>query len=151
MPKQGEALPAELLRHLQHVMNVIPDCIAGPGRPVIGVTVPGEIQCDDAQPRQLRRQPGETRGVVQPAVQGDHRLAVWRAIQMRRQLDMRQAQAHFLEQRTHADSSLSGWPAQRLNNDLSSSAVSCGRSRGNMCPPGSVRYSPFAIRRINRV
>ncbi|MNV97094.1 hypothetical protein D3C71_1921760 [compost metagenome] len=105
MTEQGEALPTELFGHLQDVMHVIPDRITGARGTVIGMAMTGEIQGDDAQPRQLGRQPGETRGIVQPTVQGDHRLAICRAIQVGRQLDMRQAQAHFLERQLHADAS----------------------------------------------
>ncbi|MNP55461.1 hypothetical protein D3C76_1501110 [compost metagenome] len=67
-----------------------------------GMTVTGHVQRDDAQPFELRRQAGKAVGVVQPAVQGNHRQTVFGAKQVRRQLDVRQAQADFFDDMAHA-------------------------------------------------
>ncbi len=131
MAQQGETLPTQLLGHPQHIMGVVGQGIAGAKRPVLGVTMPGQVQGDDAQAFQLRRQAGEAVGVVQPAMQGDYRQSVIRAEQVRRQFDMAQAQADFLDLRAHA------W-LQRSNRPLIRLAVSVGRSSGNMCPPGTL-------------
>ncbi|MNP24558.1 hypothetical protein D3C76_1173280 [compost metagenome] len=110
----------------------------------------GEVQRDDAQSRQARCQAGEAVGVVEPAMQGDHRLAVLRAVEVRGQFDMGQVEADFFDLGSHALASWR-WASQRPNTDLISSAVSCGRSRGNMCPPGSDRHSPRGTRLRKRV
>ena len=88
-----------------------------------GMPVAGEVEGDDTQPGELRRQAREAHGVVQPAMQGDHRLAVRRTEQMRGQFDVRQADAYFLDLQAHAERS-SVARDQRSNTPFSSSAVS---------------------------
>ncbi|MNN34595.1 hypothetical protein D3C81_1484050 [compost metagenome] len=104
MPKQAETLPPQLFGDLQHVMGVIPQRIAGAVRPMPGMTVPGHVQRNDAQAFEFGRQSGKAVGIVEPAMQCNHRQTVLGAEQMRGQLDMRQAQAHFFEGRAHAQS-----------------------------------------------
>jgi len=58
---------------------------------VFRVTVPGQVQGDDAQALQFRRQAGVTVGVIQPAMQGNYRQPVLGAEQVSRQFDMAQA------------------------------------------------------------
>ncbi len=69
---------------------------------------------------------------------------------MRGQFDVRQADAYFLDLQAHAERS-SVARDQRSNTPFSSSAVSRGRSSGNMWPPGSDMNSPRGIARISRV
>ena len=145
VPHQRKLLQAKLFGDLQYVMGVIPHRVTGAGRAMPGMTVTGHVQGDDAQAIELGRQPGKAVGIVQPAMQRNHRQAVFRTEQVRRQLDVRQAQADFFDGIVHAQSC---WlrPSQRLNRFFSSVAVSCGRSRGNMWPPGTVRDSPSGMR-----
>ncbi|RMR97261.1 hypothetical protein ALP75_200114 [Pseudomonas syringae pv. actinidiae] len=147
VPQQGKALPAELLGDLQHVKYVVGQGIGGTCRAMIGVAMPGQIQRDDPQTFQMRGQPGKTVGVVEPAVQRADRLAIFRAEQMGRQLDVPKVQAHFLDRQSHAPARCRCRASQRANSDLSNCAVSSGRSSGNMCPPGMDRYSPSRMRR----
>ncbi|MCY1366108.1 hypothetical protein D9M69_529870 [compost metagenome] len=69
-----------------------------------GMTVTGHVQGDDAQAFKLRRQTGKTVGVVQPAMQGNDRQSVFRTEQVRRQFDVRQAQADLFDDVVHAQS-----------------------------------------------
>ncbi len=101
VPQQRETLPAQLLGHLQHIMDIVPEGITGPHRAVSGMPMAGHVEGDDTQPLQLRRKAHKTVGVIQPAMQGNHRQTVFRAEQMSRQFDMRQTQAHFLDSRAH--------------------------------------------------
>ena len=144
-PNSANRFKPKLLGDLQHIVGVVPHGVTGTRRSMPGMTVPGHVQRDDAQAFELGRQAREAVGVVQPAVQGDHRQTVLGAEQVRRQFDVRQAQAYFFDDMAHAQSC---WrrPSQRLNRFFSSVAVSCGRSRGNMWPPGMVRDSPYGMR-----
>ncbi|MNH12505.1 hypothetical protein D3C79_720500 [compost metagenome] len=144
MAQQGKPLPPQLLGNPQHIVGIVGQGITRPRRAMLRVTMPGQVQGDDAQALQPRRQAGEAVGVVQPAVQGDHRQAVLGAEQVSSQLDMTQAEADFLHVGTHA------WP-QRSNRPLIRLAVSVGRSRGNMCPPGTLWYSPLGMPRTASV
>ncbi|MNC62379.1 hypothetical protein D3C75_1123960 [compost metagenome] len=92
--------------------------------------MPGHVQGNNPQALKLGRQPCEAVGVVQPAVQGNHRQTVFGPEQMGRQLDMRQAQANLFDAAHAQLRSLR--PSQRVNRSLSSAAVSCGRSSGNI-------------------
>ncbi|MNG06287.1 hypothetical protein D3C84_895160 [compost metagenome] len=104
VPHQRKTLQAQLFGDLQHIMGVVPHRVAGTRRAMPGMTVTGHVQRDDAQPFELRRQPGKAVGVVQPAVQGNHRQTVFGAEQVRRQLNVRQAQADFFDGMVHAQS-----------------------------------------------
>ncbi|MNF85971.1 hypothetical protein D3C84_683910 [compost metagenome] len=144
MPQQRKAVEAQLFGDLQHIVGIVPHGVTRAGRAMPGMTVPGHVQRDDAQAFELRRQAREAVGVVEPAMQGNHRQTVFGAEKVRRQLNMRQAQADFFDDIAHAQSC---WRAsQRLNRFFSSRAVSCGRSSGNMWPPGMVSTSPCGRR-----
>ncbi|MOA48399.1 hypothetical protein D3C78_1711370 [compost metagenome] len=105
------------------------------------MTVTGHVQRDDAQAFEFGGQSGKAVGVVQPAMQGNDRQTVFRTEQVRRQFDVRQAQANFFDGVAHAQSCCRR-PSQRWNRPLSICAVSRGRSSGNMWPPGMVNDSP---------
>src|SRR5690606_37646708 len=137
--EQREVLPAELFGSLQNVVGIVPDVVAGSWRTMIGKAVPRQIQRHDAYTVQQRCQAAEAGGVVQPAMQGYDRPPVLRAVEMRRHLQVRQAQADLLERVAHAAPRCpTGSSLQRVNRRLSSAAVSCGCSSGNMWPPGKV-------------
>ncbi|MNP46018.1 hypothetical protein D3C76_1399890 [compost metagenome] len=131
MPQQRKPLQPKLFCHLQHIVGIVPHGVTGARRAVPRMPVTGHVQGDNAQAFEFRCQAGKAVGVVQPAMQGNHRQTVFGTKQVRRQLDMRQAQADFFDDMAHAQSCC--WrPSQRLNRFFSSVAVSCGRSRGNM-------------------
>ncbi|MNF52877.1 hypothetical protein D3C84_342380 [compost metagenome] len=69
-----------------------------------GMTVTGHVQRDDAQAFEFGRQTGKAVGVVQPAMQGNHRQSVFRTEQVCRQFDVRQAQADLFDDVVHAQS-----------------------------------------------
>ena len=113
MTEDGETLPAKLLGDLQHVKGIVPQRITGACRTMLGMPMTGKIKGDDAHPLKFRRQPRKARRVIQPAVQRQNRHTILWTVEMSRQLDMRQAQAHFLE--IHAHARCSWLPAQRVN------------------------------------
>lgn len=97
MPQQGETLQAQLFGDLQHIMGIVPQGVAGTGRPMPRMAMTGHVQGNDPQALEPGGQAGETVGVVQPAMQGDHRSAIFRSEQVGRQLDVGQAQANFFD------------------------------------------------------
>ncbi|MNY14865.1 hypothetical protein D3C86_1480540 [compost metagenome] len=101
MAEQGKALPAELLGHQQRIQRIVPQRVAGAGGTVSRMAVSGQVEGDDAQAVELRRETGKAHGVVQPAVQGQHRLTVLGTVEVRRQLDVRQIQADFFDMDAH--------------------------------------------------
>ena len=75
MANQCKALPAELICHCQHISHMIHQVGYHPVGAMVRVTMTGKIQCHHgALP--LRRQRNIGRGIVQPAMQGQHRLAL---------------------------------------------------------------------------
>lgn len=93
------------------------------------MTMPCQIKRHDAQALQLRRQPGKAVGVVEPAMQGNHRLAVLGAVKVSSQFDMPQIETDFLHGKRHAVTLEAPRAYQRASSVLSSNAVSSGRSR----------------------
>src|SRR5690606_6091764 len=100
---------------------------------MVRVTMTRQIQCNDAQTIEQRRKSAEGGRIVEPAMQGDDRLTVFRAIKVGRNFDMRQAQTDLFERDGHATPLFGFNSLQRMNSCRSSVAVSRGCSSGNIC------------------
>lgn len=78
--QEGEAAPAKVARQPLDGRQAVEEVVRHVGRVVVGQAVAGQVDADDAQVRrQQRHQRVERARVVQPAVHGEHRLAVGRA------------------------------------------------------------------------
>src|SRR5690606_16279831 len=72
MPHQREAVPAELIGHVDRVADVLPQKVSGIARAEVASAVAGQVERDHAAAAEERRQPLEASGVVEPAVQCEH-------------------------------------------------------------------------------
>ncbi len=95
MPKQGKALPAQILSHLQHRGCLLPEAVAG-RRHVSGEAVARQIQRNQIDPLQRRCDAIEGRRVIEPAMQRDHRQAAGLSPDLAGDFNMRQGEANFV-------------------------------------------------------
>ena len=73
MSEQAEFLPAQFVDDFEHIADMIDMVIPVAGRAMIRAPVAGKIQRNDIILGQQRREAGETRRVIEPAMQGQHR------------------------------------------------------------------------------
>jgi len=94
--EQGETPPAQRVGGGDDIRNEIDEMVMNPRRmvmnprrAVLGMAVSGQIQRHQPRVGQQRREGVEAGGVIQPAVQGQHRNAVRRSPSPRRQPQIR--------------------------------------------------------------
>ena len=75
MAEQAESVPAQCVGDIEYVADRGSRGVAGTRRQVRAVTVAGQIDGNQLQRRQVRRQRHEAGGVVEPAMQGQHAWA----------------------------------------------------------------------------
>ena len=77
--QQRESLPTDGVGDLEHDRHPVHEMVGAHGGQPVGTTVPWEIEGYQVEILEHRRQPCKAGSVVQPAVQREHRLRVFRS------------------------------------------------------------------------
>ncbi len=99
MAEQVEAVPAQCIGDVEHVADRGGRGVVGTGRQMRAVAMTGQVDGNQLQRRQVRRQRHEAGRVVEPAVQGQHARAIAVVAQAG---DARATDLQFKRLQTHA-------------------------------------------------